>query len=526
MWFRFGAVVFVLTATSWAQAPDGRDPAGPRVGSYYDVTIVLTDVRADLDHLTAGGYNITSVDGNVATLVATAEELLWLGADGYDITRADEQNPGRASKRGGKGLGVYHSYATLTSELSTYASTYASICKLESLGQSTLGREIWALKITDKPNKQEAEPEFKYVSTMHGDELVGTEMCLYFIDELLTNYGTDNRITTLVDTTEIWIVPLMNPDGLEADSRFNDDGIDLNRNFPTWPEQFSGTIYDGAPLNAAGRALETQRVMEWSANNSFVLSANFHGGARIVNYPYDDNDLGSGVDSPTAEDALFRDLALRYATPNTPMSTNSVPTTSNGIINGALWYEITGGMQDWNYRYLSCNDVTIELSENKSPNESNLPGLWDNNRESMLAYAEAVHIGIRGIVKDKTTKDPIYARILVDGNPQPVFTDPDKGDYYRLLLPGTYTIKVSAPGYKQKKVKNVIVTNNGAVQVNVKLNPAAFKTDLNGDGKTNSIDIQRVVSALLTNPEDEACDVDDNGTVDVSDLQHVVVAVR
>jgi len=289
--------------------------------------------------------------------------------------------------------------------------------------------------------------------------------------------------------------------------------------------RIDGTIFDGGTLDTEGRAPETQRVMEWSADNSFVLSANFHAGALIVNYPYDDDGKGSGVEAPAPDDTLFRDLALRYSASNTPMFTDSLPPSPGGIINGSFWYEITGGMQDWNYRFLGCNDLTIELSPNKIPNENQLDDLWLDNEESMLAYAEAVHIGIKGIVKDRNTNGPLYAQILVKDNPQPVFTDPDKGDYHRLLLPGTYTIKISAPGYKQKRIKDVVVSAGSAVTINAKLRPLPLKTDVNGDGKTNSVDIQRAVSALLTNLNDATCDVDGNGRVEVSDLQLIVSSV-
>ena len=522
-------VILLAAAAALAQPPAGRDPAGPRTGPVYEVVIVLPDGPADLDRLNAQGYDIASVDGNTATLVATAEELQWLAADGYDVSGAEALPRPPAARPGAKGLGVYHSYASLTSELQAYAAAYGAyqsanpdLCRLVSLGKSVQDRDIWAVKITDKPDKEEIEPEFRYIATMHGDEPVGTELCLYFIDLLLTQYGSDTRIANLVDTTEIWIVPLMNPDGLEAVTRSNHNGIDLNRNFPTWPEEIGGKMFDGAPIDDAGREPEVRYVMQWSAAHSFVLSANFHGGARIVNYPYDDDDKGSGVEAPCPDDALWQDLALRYAGPNGPMSNNPVPDYPGGIVNGSVWYEITGGMQDWNYRYLSCNDVTIELHPTKIPNEDQLDNLWDDNRESMLAYAEASHIGVQGVVRDKGTGGPLYARVEVIGNDQPVFTDPDKGDYHRMLLPGTYDLRYSAPGYKSKRRHDVIVADGEAVKVNVKLTPVPVKTDLNGDGKTNSLDIQLMVTALLNTPNEESCDVDSDGKLTVSDLQLIV----
>jgi carboxypeptidase D len=324
--------------------------------------------------------------------------------------------------------------------------------------------------ITDNPDAEEIEPEFKYVATMHGNEIASLPISIYFIDYLLNNYNAKRRVRRLINRTAVWVVPLMNPDGYIAGTRANANGIDLNRNFPTWPEQFSGTLFDGAPLNTAGREPETQHVMEWTAANSFVLSANFHTGARLVNYPYDDDDKGSFVDAPSPDDLLFEDISLRYSTPNTPMYTNPVPYFPGGIVNGSLWYEIVGGMQDWNYRYAGCNEVTIELTP-QSPPASGLPALWNDNRESMFAYAEAVHVGVRGLVRDKLTGEPLYAQIKVQGNPQRVYTDPDVGDYYRMLLPGTYRLRYSAPGYRTKS-RDVTVTDGRAVRVNVRLKPA------------------------------------------------------
>jgi hypothetical protein len=370
-----------------------------------------------------------------------------------------------------KGLGVYHSYAALTSELHAYAAAHPAICRLFTLGQSVQGRELWALKITDNPDDEEDEPEVKYISTMHGDEPVGTELCLYLINRLLGDYGTDPRITDLVNETEIWIVPLMNPDGLEAGTRFNAQGLDLNREFPAYAIDFTATIYDGEPLGTAGRPPEVARVMEWSAAQRFVLAANFHTGAVVVNYPYDDDGLPSGIYAATPDDDLFIDASLRYSKYNAPMYASS--TFPQGIVNGCAWYRITGGMQDWTYRYLGGNEVTIELADPKRPHESLLPNYWADNEESMLSYLESVHRGIRGVVTDALTGAPVHASITVQGNPQRVYTDPDVGDYHRMLLPGTYGLVVMAPGYFPEAVGGIAVSAGPAMRVDVAMAPLA-----------------------------------------------------
>jgi len=442
---------------------------GPRLGPVTVVEVVLPN-RSALDELAEAGYNISNVRGDIATIHATAAELEQLAEAGYEYLEI-----GVDGQPADKALGGYHNYAGVTAELADYAAAYPDICRLYTLGQSVEGRELWAMLITDDPNTEEDEPEFKYISTMHGDEPLGTEMCLYFIDMLLTTYDSNDRVAELVDNTAIWVVPLMNPDGLETNSRYNANGYDLNRTFPAYPDDFTGTMFDGEPLGDGGRPVEVRRVMQWTADNSFVSSANFHTGALVVNYPYDDDGKGS-VDSPTPDDLLFEDVSRRYSVHNIPMWNS--PYFNDGITNGAAWYSISGGMQDWNYRYASCNDVTIELSDVKKPSAALIPDFWDDNRESMLSYAEAVHIGVRGIVTDRSTGQPVWAEVRIEGNSHPVFTDADVGDYHRMLLPGTYNLIFDAPGYAQFLIENVTVTDGPATRLDVEL----ASVDLDDDG--------------------------------------------
>ena len=295
---------------------------------------------------------------------------------------------------------------------------------------------------------------------MHGDEPVGQETSLYFIDRLLGGYGSDARVTSLVNDAEIWLVPNMNPDGLVLNYRSNANGVDLNRDYPEGSDPGGiGTVFDGPDPDYAGRQPETQAVMRWSVAQSFTLSANLHTGALVANYPYDTNGNGFPDYAATPDDALYRELALTYARHNGPMYNS--PEFPQGITNGDAWYEVYGGLQDWSYRYLGDDHITVELSDVKRPPESTLPGLWNDNRESMLAYLEAARWGARGLVTDAANGRPVYARVTVGGNTQPVFTDPDVGDYHRLLRPGTYTLTFSAPGYAPRTVSGVTVAAGG-----------------------------------------------------------------
>lgn len=495
---------FLLTAVE-AQAGIAR------TGPISILEIRLADLQA-LRFLVGEGYDVARIQGDVATVFATQEEFARLRAEGFAPVEVGREPLSPKAPSG------YHTYATLTTALQDFASAHPNICRLDSLGKSFQNRELWAVLITRNPDIEEDEPEFKYVATIHGNEPVGTENCVRFIELLLAGYGSDARITDLIDSTAIWIVPLMNPDGFEAGTRYNAQGFDLNRNFPEYPEGFTKTVFDEPAPDTSGRPIEVARMMEWTAGRRFVASANFHTGALVVNYPYDDDGKPSGQNSPTPDDALFRDISLRYSIENTPMWNSTQ--FKNGIVNGAVWYVISGGMQDWNYRYASCNEVTIELSNTFAPAASTLPAIWDNNREAMLAYLEAVHIGIRGIVTDRDTGAPIHARVRVRDNTHPVFTDPAVGDYHRMLLPGVYDLIVSAPGYVPIGVAGIAVGEGAATRADVTLAGA----DINHDGGVNAADVQKMVNFLLGADTDCACDVD-GGDVTATDLQGLINAV-
>lgn len=122
------------------------------------------------------------------------------------------------------------------------ANKYPNITRLYTIGKSVQGRELYVLEIARNPGEHRfGIPEFKYVANMHGNEVVGRELLLLFAKYLLENYKMDDRITKLIDTTRIHLLPSMNPDGYELAvmgdkssgvGRHNQNQVDLNRNFP------------------------------------------------------------------------------------------------------------------------------------------------------------------------------------------------------------------------------------------------------------------------------------------------------
>ncbi|MBN1513160.1 MAG: carboxypeptidase regulatory-like domain-containing protein [Phycisphaerae bacterium] len=365
---------------------------------------------------------------------------------------------------------TWPTYSSLGPDLLAYETAYPALAKRYDLGLSVQGRHMWAIRISDNVTVEEDEPEVRYISTMHGNEITGVKMCMNLVDYLLTNYGTDPQVANIVDELDLWILPLMNPDGYDQTyrERENANGVDLNRNFP------EGTY--GDPNTPAGHAIEVQNIMNWCFGRSFVLAANFHGGALVVNYPFDNDSLGS-VFSPTPDEDLFVYISEEYSYLNPPMwgSTSFL----HGITNGADWYSIDGGMQDWSYRYMGCNEVTIEIGT-KEPPESQIPTYWAENRDSMLAYLETALIGVRGIVTDSTTGLPLSATVSVVGRDHPVYTDPVVGNYHRMLLPGTYDLVFEVDGYDPITVTGVVVNAGAATRLDVQFGPPPAVTYPNG----------------------------------------------
>jgi len=430
---------------------------------------------SELDDLTLR-FSIDRVDGN--TVYGYANDKQWEDLQGTSYSIKALPHPGSLYEHQMSDIpfalqpawDTYPTYDAYVGMMVAYALQFPAICRLDTLGTSVQDRLLLAMKITDNPDAEEDEPEFFYTSTMHGDETVGYVLMIRLIDYLLNNYGQatpeGERVTRIVDEEEVWINPLSNPDGtyragnqtVTGAWRYNSQGVDLNRDFPD-------RISD--PNNTTeGREVETQHMMNFMAPRRFTLSANFHGGAQVVNYPWD-NGAPSGMYSACPEDAWFIDVSRVYATPNQDIMSGGF---ANGITNGCDWYAIFGGRQDWIYHWHGGRETTIELFNTKNPAGSVLPERWNRNQESFLAYMEEGLKGIRGVVTDASTGFPLFAEVEIVGiDNDSVFTDPDAGDYHRLLLPGTYTMNISAEAYQTQTTTGIVVQDGDAVRVNAML---------------------------------------------------------
>ena len=485
--------VLLLTTSLFSQSKsivDKSNYADIKINSVED-HIFLRENNIDVDR------SSIATDGSSLQVYVTEIEFNYIKESGLDIKWNIDP---RSKEEKGRG---YRTNAEIGQEMADLEALYPDICKRITIGNSVEGRELWVMQISDNVNIEEAEVEVKFTSTMHGDEVTGEEMCMELIYDILEGYTAGNdTMTYIVENTELYIMPLHNPDGMANDTRYNANGIDLNRNFP---ERTSND-----PNDPTGKAIENQNVMNWSADHNFVLSYNMHGGALVVNYPWDMNP-GSEIYRPqysaTEDDDTFLWLSLGYSIRNSPMYNSS--SFANGVTNGAAWYEITGGMQDWNYHYHADMEITLELSNTKWPDFSQIPGFWQDNRSSMLWYLMGAHKGIKGIVTNSETGDPIAATIRIEGIDKDFFTDSDLGDYTKILKPGTYTLTVTADGFNPQTFEDIAVTDpedelGTATFVNVELVPLGAPVAGTLTGNTAAVENDMILNleVLTANPID------------------------
>jgi hypothetical protein len=385
------------------------------------IKIIQSHPELILDHMDSKGFELYGPKGTKK----------WLDSMGVDHNELTLHSHGEKSS---DIFADYPSFEQIESFLKEMASKYPSIAKLESIGKSVNGRDLYVLKISDNVAVDEVEPEFKYISSMHGNEITGRELTQLLIKDLLEGYGKDKRLTDLINNTEIYIMPSMNPDGSNKRRRENANRVDLNRNFPNWNAKNS---------SESGREVETKAVMKFQSERQFALSANFHGGAVCVNYPWDSTKVRHPFDE------LLVDLSSKYSVENQPMYTSRE--FNNGITNGADWYVVQGGMQDWSYVFHNDLQVTIELSDNKWPRYSEIPSFYKDNKESMIVYAEAIHQGAGFKTGDNRPGTVKISQIVGSRKIDKGSFGFRGGEFYKVLPEGEYEFEVvQKRGFRKK----------------------------------------------------------------------------
>jgi len=412
--------------------------------------------------------SISSVRDKIVEIVLSKLTVEWFIAQNFDYTLTEKDDS--------KGIvsatdipeamewDTYPSYTQYVSIMQDFPVLYPGLCRLDTIGTSNYGKLVLALKISDNAGTDEDEPEVFFSSTIHGDETGGFIMMLRLANYLLENYNNDPELKILVDNLVIWINPLANPDGtygtgdlISSPTRFNANGYDLNRNFPD-PEG-PNTI----------RQKETLDMEKFLRRHKFILSANFHSGAEVVNFPWDrwwrwhaDNDWFYLISRK------YADTAHLYSPPG------YMTFLDDGVTNGFDWYSIYGGRQDFVTYELQGREVTIELDDEYVTPAANLNSLWEYNRRSLTGFLQNALYGIHGSVSDINTGDPVAARIFIqnhDKDSSHIYSDTLTGSFTRLLSPGLWDLTVSASGYVDVLSEDIIVNEGQRTVISIQMTP-------------------------------------------------------
>ncbi len=484
-----GALLVMSAAFPSAAATRSEVDTSSQAPTATEIRLEIRD-RAQLHHLTRL-ISIDNVRGTEVLATATPAQLAALREAGYTweiLPAAPKADAGMCPdgwvEDEERSWSCYPTYEQYTAILNHFAAVHPEICRLVDLGPTAnmvRPHRLLAVIISDNPDFEEDEPEVLLTSSIHGDETAGFILTLRLIHHLLEGYAVDGDIGDLVDSTEIWINPLANPDGTYrggddtvADAiRFYttssglDSGVDGNRNFPSMPSEDDP---DGSD-HPDGRSWwpETEAMMALAASETFVLSANFHGGAEVVNYPWDT------VARRHPDDTWFEDLSRDWADLAQSDSPGGYMTNpySSGLTNGYDWYQTFGSRQDWITYFQGGRELTIELSTTKLLPADQLDEMWQWNRRALLDFLGHAHHGIRGLVTDRNG-GPLAATVEVLGvdreaDGSMARTDADVGDYHRLLLPGLFDLRITAEGYEPRVIEGVAVAAGPATVVDVEL---------------------------------------------------------
>src|SRR5687767_6151662 len=314
---------------------------------------------------------------------------------------------------------AYHDYAEMVAEIQQAEADHGAIFDLFAMGTSYEGRTIWAGKISDNVGTDESEPEVLFTHHQHAREHLTVEMGLYTLRTLTDEYGTNQQITDLVNSREVWMVFDVNPDGGEYDiatgtyrswrknrqpnSGSTAVGTDLNRNWGyRWgccggsSGTFSSETYRGA---SAFSAPETQGVRDFV--NSRVVggvqqikaSIDFHTYSELVLWPYGYTFTDVPADMAADDHAVFSTFGREMA-------------STNGFTpeQGSDLYITDGTIDDWLYGQHKIFSYTFELYPRSSspgfyPPDEVIVRETSRNREAALRLLENADCMYRAIGK-------------------------------------------------------------------------------------------------------------------------------
>ncbi len=370
----------------------------------------------------------------------------------------------------------YLDLAAIIAEMQAAAAAHPSICQFVDLtakyglAPTYEGRHMYAVKISDNVGLEEDEPAFALVSCHHARELVTPVIALHALEQFTTLYGSDPRITNLVDEYEIWIAPIWNPDGYEY-CYYHDNwwrknrrpftggtGVDQNRNYPPgWDGPCGGSTSPSSETykgpSSASEA-ETQTVMAWTRDQRFDKVLDYHSSGREAlhgyacwNHPFD---------------AYYISVATALS-------------AASGYGGAIREPSAEGEHQEWHFANFSSSAYLIETATEFQPSYASAQAEAALVFPGVLWFLEHP-IPLAGNVTDAVTGDPVQATITMVGVPfqheETNSSGGSRGRYHIFAPTGSYTLLFEAEGYHDETIA-VQLTGSAMVR-NVAMVPESY----------------------------------------------------
>jgi len=288
-------LVFLLALPSPAQDLGDHDV----VSFEKTPEMVRTLQRLQLDLLMEKDGRIYAVVG-ARDLLRLSQELIPFAIETPDFPPYSGKH---MAVQGGIN-GEFYSYQEVEAELLALEQAYPTLVRVVDIGDSLEGRNIYALKLSDNVHTDEDEAEVVFLGCHHAREWIAVDVPIRIARHLASLYASDARIRALLDRSEVWIVPIVNPDGLEysiyvyrywrKNRRFNANGsygVDLNRNYSfQWGYDNTGSspVPDSATYRGTGpfSEPESRAVRDFVAAHDFQALISYHNYSQIILYPW------------------------------------------------------------------------------------------------------------------------------------------------------------------------------------------------------------------------------------------------
>ncbi len=404
-------VLVLLTSVSFAEEP------------HHQLVRVYILYDGQIPQLMEHGLDIVKVQpGEYVEVVTTQTELEALILEGFKVKVIipDMEKYYKEQYLYAEPMGGFHTFDEMMALLNQYHQQYPNLITAPySIGQSWENRDLWVVKISDNPTVDEDEPEVWYDGLTHAREPIGMQLLLYFIEHLLSNYGTDTTATYIVDNRELFLLPCANPDGYVYNQTTNPNGggmwrknrrdngggeygVDLNRNYPfDWGHDNQGS--SGNPGSSTYRGPspasepETQAIINYINNRHIAVSHSYHSYGDMVLLPW-----SADYNGVTPHHADFMAIGNQFA-------------AWNGYTVGTAWqilYNVNGGSIDWHYgqqdEHYRIMAFSCEVGPSFWPAQGSITALCQENLNTNLHSA---------LVADQYTQpalELVYADIVVD----------------------------------------------------------------------------------------------------------------